>query len=1055
MQKPKGYSISLVAAEPMLANPVAFDIADDGRIYVVETHRLRQGVIDMRDYTGWVHEDLACLTVEDRRRAIFRHFGGELANWRSAHERIRCLIDDDRDGKVDRATTFADGFNDLVDGIAAGVFAHGKDVWFTDIPNVWRLTDDDGDGVADRRKVLHEGYGVHFSLIGHDLHGAILGPDRRLYFSIGDRGFHVEHEGLTHAYPHEGAVLRCELDGSGLQVVHRGLRNPQELAFDDFGDLFTGDNNSDGGDAARLVQIVEGGDSGWTIGYQWLRTRGAWNEDLLWKPRFDDQPAWINPPIANIGHGPSGIAMHPGTGLGAGQEGRLFWCDFRGSIPHSNILSIGLERDGAGFRTTGVETLLGRICATDCDFGPDGGLYVLDWVNGWGKTGKGRVYRLASDDLASDAATTETARLLGSNLESGSIDDLVTLLGHPDRRVRTRAHFGLVDKGPDGAAAMLEVARRGSTLLARVHAIFGLGVYGRTRDPGVGPQLEKLLLDSNDEIRAQTMRALLELPNETLRQSAERLLRDPAPRVRYFAALAMGRTRDPLAIAALFELLRRNADKDVNIRHAAVVALAELRAESRATYNRTDPSVAVRRGTVLMLRRRASADIAIYLRDPEPSIAAEAIRAIHDRRIGGALEALAAMSDDPTLPGAALTRRILGAHRILGTTTNLRALLRFAERSDAPAAMRSEALEIVTEWLTPNGQDRVLGEWRPLPQRSWIFARQALAPTLEALTKDPATPKDVMLAALRAVTELKATGTEASLQSMIADSARDEAVRGAALEALRRVASPEMLVSICKSISPKAPLAMRRVAREVLAEREPSAVVPLLRALMNDGSIPERRSAAEALSRAATAEADEALAELVESARERVLPGEIVLDVLDAGRAAAGPLTKAAIAAYDSDLSRSQDPLGRFWVASSGGDAAVGEKLFREHPAAQCLRCHAIGGTGGAAGPALDKVGSRLERTQLLRSMIAPSAELAAGYAQVALRLRDGTSMVGVLVREDARTTVLRDANEKEVSVATADIVERSSGGSAMPPMGDLLSLRELRDLVEYLASKR
>jgi putative heme-binding domain-containing protein len=100
-------------------------------------------------------------------------------------------------------------------------------------------------------------------------------------------------------------------------------------------------------------------------------------------------------------------------------------------------------------------------------------------------------------------------------------------------------------------------------------------------------------------------------------------------------------------------------------------------------------------------------------------------------------------------------------------------------------------------------------------------------------------------------------------------------------------------------------------------------------------------------------------------------------------------------------------------------------------------------------------VGSRLERTQLLRSMIAPSAELAAGHAQVALRLRDGTSMVGVLVREDARTTVLRDANEKELTVATADIVERSSGGSAMPAMGELLSLRELRDLVEYLASKR
>ena len=121
-------------------------------------------------------------------------------------------------------------------------------------------------GVAEQREVMFDGFGVHTSLMGHDMHGLIVGPDRRLYFSIGDRGLHVEHEGKVHDYPHEGAVLRCELDGSKLEVVHRGLRNPQELAFDQWGDLFTGDNNSDGGDKARLVQILPGADSGWRIG---------------------------------------------------------------------------------------------------------------------------------------------------------------------------------------------------------------------------------------------------------------------------------------------------------------------------------------------------------------------------------------------------------------------------------------------------------------------------------------------------------------------------------------------------------------------------------------------------------------------------------------------------------------------------------------------------------------------------------------------------------------------------------------------------------------------
>ena len=181
---------------------------------------------------------------------------------------MKLIEDRDGDGKADYFSTFVAEWSKPLDGLASGVITRqtrtGEDVYVTNIPDLWLLRDTKNSGVADVQQSLSTGYGVRYSLLGHDLHGLRWGPDGKLYYSIGDRGTHVKtREGNIIDLPDEGCVLRCDPDGSNLEVFARGLRNPQKLVFDQYGNLFTGDNNCDYGDSARWVYIIEGGDTGW------------------------------------------------------------------------------------------------------------------------------------------------------------------------------------------------------------------------------------------------------------------------------------------------------------------------------------------------------------------------------------------------------------------------------------------------------------------------------------------------------------------------------------------------------------------------------------------------------------------------------------------------------------------------------------------------------------------------------------------------------------------------------------------------------------------------
>ena len=328
---------------------------------------------------------------------------------------------------------------------------------------------------------------MRYAFIGHDLHGLRIGPDGKLYFSIGDRGLHVETAGRTLAVPDTGAVLRCNLDGSDLEIFATGLRNPQELAFDSHGNLFTGDNNSDGGDKARWVHVVEGGDSGWRIGYQYLEApdaRPLERRTTVAAP-WPGQARYLDPAGRPHRQRPGGARLPPGDGRPRQLKDHFFLADFRGQASTSGVHAFAVRPRGAGFEIADRSRFAWGVLATDVDFGPDGALYLLDWVSGWTETGKGRIYRVTpgggqrragGGDPGADRRQVEPKRAREA--------ELATLLGHADIRVRLEAQVALVEKKAHAALQQVAAGRAGKVApLARLHAVWALGQL--IRPPGV------------------------------------------------------------------------------------------------------------------------------------------------------------------------------------------------------------------------------------------------------------------------------------------------------------------------------------------------------------------------------------------------------------------------------------------------------------------------------------------------------------------------------------------------------------------------------------------
>jgi quinoprotein glucose dehydrogenase len=1048
---PAPFKIDLFAAEPQLMNPVAFCFDEQGRVYVAETFRYRSSVYDIREHMNMFDDDLAARTVEDRAAMIKKFLGDKTGDLAVESEVVRLVEDRDGDGKADVSTVFADGFNSILDGIGSGVLARKGKVWFTDIPNLWLLQDTNHDGKADVRTSLSYGYGVHFNLTGHDLHGLRMGPDGKLYYSIGDRGIHVTtKEGKLLDFPDMGTVLRCNPDGTELEVFAYGVRNPQELAFDDHGNLFTGDNNCDHGDAARLVYLVEGGDSGWRTGNQFSETTpaGVWNAEKLWHLQFPGQAAYVLPPVAHIADGPSGLAHYPGTGFAAAWKDHFFLCDFRGASANSGVHSFAVEPKGATFTMIDHTHFLWNILATDVDFSPDGRMFVSDWVQGWPQSQKGRLYRLYDPELVKKPVVAETKKLLAEGMEKRSLTELAALLAHADQRVRQEAQFELADRGPAAVSTLEQIALNSKSQLARLHAIWGLGQISAKSKSDLS-HLAPLLHDADAEVRGQVAKQFGDHHYSGADNELIRLLKDTSPRVQFFAAASLGKLKNPAAVAPILEMLRANADEDVYVRHAGMMALIGCADKAALLNAAKDKSASVRMGVLLAMRRLQLPDIALFLHDAEPLLVLEAARAISDVPIAGALPQLAALIDHPT-PSEPLDWRVINANFRLGTDQNATALAAYAAQSGATEKVRGEALHALGTWAKPSQRDRLTGLWRPLDKRDGKVAATALRPVIAKVLSS--SPKEVQLAAIQAAKSLALEESGTGLFALVTDTKAATEVRVEALKALDALHDARLLEAVNVAVADRDET-VRKEGNRLQAQVTPGDATVALAVVLKKGSLTEKQGALATLGTLKGEAADKLLAAWLDQLIGGKVPKEFQFDLVEAVNQRDSALVKDKLKKYLAAQPK-DDEFAGYREVLYGGDAEVGRKIFLERPEAACTRCHKIKGEGGEVGPELTGIMTRHDRQYILESILYPNKQIAAGFESVLVTLKNGQVYAGILKSEDANELVINSPEDGILKVKKVEIESRQKGLSPMPEgIGTILSKQDIRNLVEFLAT--
>jgi len=724
-QTQHGFRMELLAAEPLVTDPVAMEYDENGRAYVVE----------MRDYP---------YTDKTTDKPFVERTTDEPLG------RVRLLEDTNGDGIFDRGTIFAEGLS-----WPTGLALWKGGVFVTATPDVWYLKDTDGDGRADvRLKVLTGFRKFNVQAVMNNLR---WGLDHRLYGAGGSNGgmirsgdqssvkpvtmsrhdFRFDPRGVTDSV----AAVALELQSGGARFGNTfddhgrrficNIRNPVQhvllpseyLARNPLLPVRTALHDAaDAGDTLPVYRTSP--PEPWRV----INAQRLAGDRTKYSPRSETVAAGY---VTSV----SGITVYRGTAYPPGFRGQVFLGEVAGNLIHRQKLT----PSGVTFSAQRADENVEFVTSTDNWFrpvnfvnAPDGTLHVLDMYretieHPWSipddikarldlESGRdrGRIYRLAPPQF-----TVPEPPKLGT----ASTLELVATLENRNSWWRETAHRLLYERQDRTAIEPLrQLLKTSSEELARLHALWSLeGLQTLTE-----ADLMHVLRDSSTVVREQAVRLSESrlTQSEALRRAVHVLADDPAVTVRFQVAFSLGGQLDRVSLAALSRIAARDGD-DEWLRTAVLSAVPAAAARILDELLRDEDIVRGRRSQLIVR---------------------ELAMLVGARAVPEEVARVAASLQPPAADDAARQKASPQAAILQGLGIGLQ---RAGKKLDSSGA----GSEAVTAWLKWAAEMAARSEAEPEARRQAVellaFAdwSQAEAP-LRAALATPA-PLDVHLAAVR------------------------------------------------------------------------------------------------------------------------------------------------------------------------------------------------------------------------------------------------------------------------------------------------------------------